>query len=132
MGFIKTFIGGAKDNQRIANGVSYVINILHDYELSKDSDYLITAAYVTRLSILDTIEKSGFHATYYLYAMVNGTRVKMTWAQAYAITCGKIRELIENIDIDSKECIESILDKGEGFYEMDKRMPFEKKKLFLK
>jgi len=105
MGLMSKFIGGVKDNQRIANGVSNIVDLLHDYELSRDSNYLIMSAYITRLSILDTFEKSGFNATYILYAVINGTRVKLTWAQAYAITFGKIKEYLDDVDLDSKECI---------------------------
>ena len=95
MGLINKYIRAAKDNEHIANGVSTVLRCLDDYAQNKDANTLIFAAYITRLSILDTFEKSGYYASYICYSNINGKLTQITWLQANLLTYGKICELIE-------------------------------------
>lgn len=131
MGIFGKIIGGTKDNQHIAEGVSNVQRLLHDYELSKDDDYLIMAAYITRLAVLDTFEKSGYNVANICYANIDGRLTKLSWLQANMMTYGKIIGFLNSVTYDVKEFVESILEKEEAFYEIDKTIPYDKKKIFI-
>lgn len=131
MGLFSKLIGGTKDNQHIAEGVSNVQGFLRDYEWSKDVNYLIMAAYITRLAILDTFEKSGYHALNVCYATIDGHLTKLSWLQANLMTFGRISNLINCISNDTKELVEAILNKEDAFYEIDKTVPYETKKIFI-
>ena len=131
MGFFSKLIGGTKDNEHIAEGVSNVQRLLHAYELSMDVDYLIMAAYITRLAIIDTFEKSGYNVANICYANVDGHLTRLSWLQANLLTYGKITDLIENETYYVKKRVESILEKEEAFFEIDKTIPYDKKKQFV-
>ena len=131
MGLFSKLIGGTKDNQHIAEGVSNVQNFLHDYELSKEEYYLVMAAYITRLAIFDTFEKSGYNAMNVCYATIDGHLTKLSWLQANIMTYGRISSLLEKNTTDTKELVESILNKEDAFYEIDKAIPYEMKKQFI-
>ena len=131
MGLFSKLIGGTKDNQHIAEGVSNVQSFLHDYELSKEEYYLVMAAYITRLAILDTFEKSGYNALNVCYATIDGHLTKLSWLQANLMTFGRISNLLDSISTDTKELVEAILDKEDAFYEIDKTIPYDKKKKFI-
>lgn len=131
MGLFSKLIGGTKDNQHIAEGVSNVQRVLRDYEWSKDEDNLIMAAYITRLAILDTFEKSGYNALNVCYATIDGRLTKLSWLQANLMTYGRISTLLDSISTDTKELVEAILNKEDAFYEIDKTIPYEKKKIFI-
>ena len=131
MGLFSKLIGGSKDSQHIAEGVSNVQRFLRDYEWSKDENNLIMAAYITRLAILDTFEKSGYNALYVCYASIDGHLTKLSWLEANLMTFGKISNLLESISLDTKEIVEAILNKEDAFYEIDKTIPYERKKMFI-
>lgn len=131
MGLFSKLLGGTKDNQHIAEGVSNVLNFLRDYEWTKDESNLIMAAYITRIAILDTFEKSGYNALNICYATIDGRLTKLSWLQANLMTYGRISNFLENIDYETKEFIESILDKEDVFYEIDKTIPYDRKKQFI-
>lgn len=130
MGIFSKLASGAKDNQHIANGVSAVLRALDDYDQSKDDNVLIFAAYITRLAILDTFEKSGYNVAYICYSNINGKLTRITWLQASLMTYGRITNYIEYLDSATKELIESILDRGEAFVIIDKKMSHDEKKPF--
>lgn len=131
MGIIGKIIGGTKDNKHIAEGVSNVQRLLHDYELSKDDDYLIMAAYITRLAVLDTFEKSGYNEANICYASIDGRLTRLSWSQANMMTYGKILDFLNDVTFDTKELVESILEKEDAFYKIDKTIPYDKKKMFV-
>lgn len=131
MGLFSKLLGGTKDNQHIAEGVSNVLNFLRDYEWTKDESNLIMAAYITRIAILDTFEKSGYNVLNICYATIDGRLTKLSWLQANLMTYGRISNFLENIDYETKEFIESILDKEDVFYEIDKTIPYDRKKQFI-
>ncbi len=131
MGIFSKIIGGTKDNQHIAEGVSNVQRLLHDYELGKDDDCLIMAAYITRLAVLDTFEKSGYNVANICYANIDGRLTKLSWLQANMMTYGKIMGFLNSVTYDVKEFVESVLEKEEAFYEIDKTIPYDKKKIFI-
>lgn len=131
MGLFSKLIGGTKDNQHIAKGVSSVQSFLRDYEWSKDEYNLVMAAYITRLAILDTFEKSGYNAMNVCYVTIDGHLTKLTWLQANLMTYGRISNLLENTTADTKDLVEAILNKEDAFYEIDKAIPYEMKKEFI-
>lgn len=131
MGLINKYIRAAKDNEHIANGVSTVLRCLDDYAQNKDANTLIFAAYITRLSILDTFEKSGYYASYICYSNINGKLTQITWLQANLLTYGKICELIESSNSDLKDFIKSIFDRAEAFDAVDKIIPDKDKESFI-
>ena len=131
MGIFSKLIGGTKANQHIAEGVSNVQRLLHDYELNKNDDYLILAAYITRLAILDTFEKSGYNVANICYANIDGRLTKLSWLQANLMTYGRIIDYVNDVTNDVKDFVESVLEKEEAFYEIDKTIPFNKKKIFV-
>lgn len=131
MGIFSKLIGGTKDNQHIAEGVSNVQRLLHDYELSKDDNYLIMAAYITRLAVLDTFEKSGYNVANICYASIDGRLTRLSWLQANMMTYGRIIDFLNDVTFDTKELVESILEKEDAFYKIDKTIPYDKKKMFV-
>ena len=131
MGFFSKFVSGTKANNIIGNGVSNIVVLLRDYEKSGDSDLLIMAAYVTRIAILDIFEKVGYNPMYILYANIDGLPTKLTQLQVNLITYGKISDYLEDEPASIKKYVESILDRGDAFYEIDKKIPYEKKKIFM-
>lgn len=131
MGFFSKFVSGTKANNIIGNGVSDIVVLLRDYEKSGNSDLLLMAAYVTRIAILDIFEKVGYNPMYVFYANIDGIPTKLTQLQVNLTTFGKISDYLEYERASIKEYVESILDRGDAFYEIDKGIPYEKKKMFM-
>ncbi|KWW31709.1 MAG: Uncharacterized protein AUK63_403 [bacterium P3] len=116
---------------RMANGVANIVGLLREYEKSNDTDYLVIAAYFTRLTILDSFEEYGYNPMNFLYANIDGSMTKLSFLQVNMMTYGKITDYTEHMVKSDKEYIDSILDKEDAFYEIDKQIPLEKKKIML-
>ncbi len=131
MSLFDKFASGTKDNEHIANGVSTVLHFLDEYERDGDFNHLIFAAYITRIAVLDTFEKSGYNPAYICFSNINGKLTRITWLQANLLTYGKISDCIENMDLDSRKLIESILDRGQAFVMIDRKFSYEEKKVYI-
>ena len=131
MSFFSKVASATRDNQHIANGVSAVSEILDGYDADNDVNALILAAYITRLSVLDTFEKSGYNVLYTCFSYIDGELTQISWLQANLMTYGRISDLIEDADLETKKLIESILDRGEAFEIIDRRTPYEVKQRYI-
>lgn len=131
MSLFDKLTSGTKDNEHIANGVSTVLHFLDEYERDGDFNHLIFAAYITRIAVLDTFDKSGYNPAYICFSKINGKLAKITWLQANLLTYGKILDCIENMNSDSRKLIESILDRGQAFIMIDHKFSYEEKKVYI-
>lgn len=131
MGILKQMAKGTLVLNRMANGVINIVGLLREYENTKDTDYLVIAAYVTRLTILDGFEEYGYNPMYFLYAEIDGSMTKLSFLQVNMMTYGKITDYTEHMVKSDREYIDSILEKKEAFYEIDKQIPLEKKQIML-
>lgn len=131
MGLFSKIFGGAKQLCKVGNGVANVTNLLDQYENDPDITFIYTSAWVTRIAVLDVVESNNYPMTYVLYAPIKGHQTKITLQEAYMMTVGRIYSKANSISQSVYDNVKSILDKEEGFYEIDKQMTPEIKKIFL-
>lgn len=132
MGFFSNLLGGAKELTKISNGAANIFNMLEQYEIDPDLTFIYMSAWITRVSILDVVEKNNFPSSYSLFVPIHGHQTKLTIGEVYMMTMNKILNKAEERGCRVKNYAQDILDKGDNFYEIDAQIPSEQKKMFCK
>ena len=130
MGFIASIFGGAKELNKIGNGVANITNLLDCYEEDNDLTFIYVSAWICRIAILDIVEKNQYPMTYNLYAQIHGHFQKMSLAEAYMLTLTRIMSKATDRGVQITNFVQGILDKDTAFYEIDQQIPYEQKQLF--
>lgn len=130
MGLFSSIFGGAKELNRIANGVANITNFLDEYEIDNDLTYLYTSAWICRISVLDIVERNQYPMTYKLYASMHGHYQRMTIMESYMLTISRIMNKAEERGDVVKKNVQEILDRGNTFFEIDKQIPNKLRQIF--
>ncbi len=130
MGLFSKILGGAKELTKISNGVANVTNMLDEYESDPDLTYLYVSAWITRVAVIDVVEANEFPSHYALYAPIHGNQTKMTIMEAYGLTITRVVSKALERSSRIHDYVQDILDKKEAFYEIDRQLPEEQKRIF--
>lgn len=130
MGLFSKIFGGAKGLTKISNGVANVTNMLDEYESDPDLTYLYVSAWITRVAVIDVVEANEFPSHYTLYAPIHGNQTKMTIMEAYGLTITRVVSKALERSSRIHDYVQDILDKKEAFYEIDRQLPEEQKRIF--
>ncbi len=129
MGFLGLFSGGLKLN-KFANSVGQVIEKLDFYEQTGDSDYLLIAAWVCRIGIMDPLEKGTITPNGVVFVPLSSGLTKMRISEAIARSAGRLMTKVSNMCDTDQNVINEILERGRTFYNIDKQMDYETKKKY--
>ena len=122
--FIKRAFDGIKAQQKFALSVAEVIEQIDCFRILKDVKYLNKAAYVACIGIIESPLYPTLHFMKYpIYLVVHQQRMKMTMLEALSQSLGKIHAISEELSEHDKYVIDSILDKGDSFYCIDRDIP---------
>ena len=102
MGLFSKIFGGAKELTKISNGVANVTNMLDEYEIDPDLTYLYVSAWITRVAVME----------------------------AYGLTITRVVSKALERSSRIHDYVQDILDKKEAFYEIDRQLPEEQKRIF--
>lgn len=133
---------GATDLNTVAINMGKVLKLIEDIEpkayncagVREQREEFMFVAYICRVGIYDIIECNN-------YMMLNPLipiRIplsmfrsrKETLMSALTLTVGKLKELVA-IESGTAELVESILNKGQAFYELEKMLPKGTRERFL-
>ena len=115
---------GAKELNRLANGVSAVRQTLDMYEQDPDVTWILVASWLCRAGILDVIERNNWPMHYIFYVETNGHMTKMTIAEGLLSSVTRLKNKVERIgDFQLKHQVDDILDGGPSFDEIDEQIP---------
>ncbi len=131
MGLFSKAFRMSKQLTKIADGVSNITNLLDDFEKEPDLKYLYVSAWICRVAVIDVIEANEYPSYYTLYASIKGHQTKMTIMEVYGLTIGRISAKAEKQSPEVQAYVQSILDKGFFFNEIDMQILEETKKIFL-
>ncbi len=124
MGLFSNMFSGAKELNRLANGVSSVKQILDQYEIDPDVTWILVAAWLCKAGVLDVIERNKWPSNYILYVEINGHQTKMTVGEALMHTVTRLHNKVSSLnDTNFESQIDDILDGGPSFDELDKQIP---------
>ena len=130
MGLFSKILGGAKELSKISNGVANVTNMLDEYESDPDLTYLYVSAWITRVAVIDVVEANEFPSHYALYVPIHGNQTKMTIMEAYGLTITRVVSKALDRSLRIHDYVQGILEKKEAFYEIDRHLPEEQKRIF--
>lgn len=130
MGIISNIGKRTKSFNTLANGVGNATNILDNYETSKDADWLIFAAWVCKVGVIDVIESGQLNAQYQFAATVRGRLIRISVQEAYDMTIGRLNIYADGYGNSFCDRIEDIINGGDAFYDIDRNIPEEKKRIF--
>ncbi|MGM9693622.1 MAG: hypothetical protein ACI3YC_01255 [Alloprevotella sp.] len=130
MGLFSKIFSGAKELTKISNGVANVTKMLDEYESDPDLTYLYVSAWITRVAIIDVVEANKFPSYNVLYAPIHGKQIKMTIMEAYGLTMTRV--LSKALERSSRihGYVQDILDKEDAFYEIDRQLSEDQKRIF--
>ena len=131
MGFFSNLLGGAKELTKISNGAANIFNMLEQYEIDPDLTFIYMSAWITRVSILDVVEKNNFPSSYSLFVPIHGHQTKFTIGEVYAMTITKILSKANERGPRTEQFVQDIIDKEDAFYDIDNQLPSEQKALFI-
>lgn len=115
---------GAKELNRFANSVSSIKQILDIYEKDPDDTWILVAAWLCKVGILDAIERNNWPVYNVFYVEINSHMTKMTINEGIMYTVTRLNNKVENVDdYRLKHQVTDILDGGLSFYEIDKQIP---------
>ncbi len=132
MGILSKIFNDGKDLAKIANAVANIKNILDDIDMKgyTDNENWFVTAWVCRVGIIDVIEKNEWPMTYRLFVPINGHQTRMTLHEAYLMSVGRLAFKSGELEVNIKDAILDILEKGEWFYKIDKQIPDSKKAIY--
>ena len=130
MGLFSNFFKNTKALTRISEGVANVTNLLDQFEHDDDVSFLFFAAWVTRVAVLDVVEENNLPMSYSLFVPIHGHQTRIKISEAYMLTINRIQSKSQEVPLHDRRLITGILEKGEAFYEMDKMVPEDKKRIF--
>ncbi len=127
------------DLNKVALSMGKIIKVLsqvegkikngNDVYANKESFYV--TAYMCRVGLLDIIEHNKWPLTIPITIPLGLLKTKKTsLASGLELTIGKLKQIIE-IDIVTTDYVENILQKGGFFYEFQRMIPEEQKKLLF-
>lgn len=132
MGFFWKYFGQAKELSKLGSAVANVKNLLDQYETDPDRSYLLGAAWICKVGILDRIEKYSWAPNYCVYVPINGHQTKMYISEAQLATVGRLRTKVANLYSSSLErTIDDILAGGPSFSDIDSQIPQETREIIL-
>lgn len=115
---------GAKELNRLANGVSAVKQILDQYEQDPDVTWILVAAWLCKAGVLDVIERNNWPLYNIFYVEINGHMTKMTISEGIMYSVTRLRNKTEEIgDFRLKRQVDGILDGDPSFDEIDNQIP---------
>lgn len=130
MGLFSSIFGGAKELTKIANGVANITNLLDQYEIDDDLSFLYVAAWICRISVIDIVERNQYPMTYKLYVPMHGHQQRIMLTEAYMLTLTRIMSKASERGTNIQRYVQDIIDKGDAFYEIDRQLPYEQKRIF--
>lgn len=99
--------------------VGEIIVLLDKAESETDHEqyvfFLMYAAWHCRTGILEPCINKRWPPTFIMFAQINGKSVKMTLAQATALTVGRLMNKAGELEEEDAEKIGDILDRGPWF-----------------
>lgn len=123
---------GAIDLNKVAVSMGKVLKSLSELEpkirnvdsLEEHKETLFVLAYMCRIGLLDRIENNTWMKMEVPIRIPTGlfSSRKETISTGLMLTVGKLKEIVVG-DIEMGNIIESILDKQEAFYELEKILP---------
>lgn len=115
---------GAKELNRLANGVSAVKQILDKYEQDPDVTWILIAAWLCKTGVLDVIDRNNWPMYYIFYVEINGHMTKMTISEGIMHSVTRLRNKTETIgDFRLQRQVDDILDGVPSFDKIDKQIP---------
>ena len=63
MGFLSSIFGGAKELNKIGNGVANITDLLDQYEQDDDLTFIYMSAWICRIAVLDIVEENKYPMT---------------------------------------------------------------------
>ena len=130
MGFLSSIFGGAKELNKIGNGVANITDLLDQYEQDDDLTFIYMSAWICRIAVLDIVEENKYPMTYKLYAQLRGHMQHLSIAEVYMLTLTRIINKAIERGTRLERFVQGILDKDEPFYEIDRQIPYEQKQIF--
>lgn len=132
MGFFSNIFGQAKELTKLGNAVANVKNLLDQYESDPDKTFLLCAAWICKIGIVDMIEKNNWAPNYIVYVPINGHQTKMYMTEVQMATIGRLRNKVSNLyDSSLDYTVTDILEGGKSFYEIDRQIPLQMRNVIL-
>lgn len=129
MGFFSNMFGQAKELSKLGNAVANVKNMLDQYEQDPDNSFLIVAAWICKVGVNDLIIKNNWAPNYQVYVPINGHQTKMLMNEVRMHTVVRLINKASNVSDAVKDYILEIIDGGNAFYEIDRQIPYDIRKV---
>lgn len=124
MGLFSNLLGQAKELSKLGNAVANVKNMLDAYESDPDLSFLLTAAWICKVGVLDMIDNNNWLPNHIVYVPINGHQTKMTMMEVQMSTIVRLKNKVSELYDDEFEgTIDDILDGGNSFYEIEAYLP---------
>lgn len=131
MGLLEKLKGGAKFNQ-MSKAMAEVIEQLDQYDYDDNVHHLYMASWITRVGIMDIMEQYHYSMSAPIYVTIDNVSKKMILREAMQVTIGGLSTRTKRLtDMDDREIIEDIAQKGAAFYKIDKNIPYSVKKKYI-
>ena len=124
MGLFSKMFGQAQELTKLGNTVINIKNFLDGYEQENDISFLLCAAWMCKVGILDRIVKNNWQSNYCVYVPINGHQTKMFMNEVQLYTIGRLSKKVSQIgNLELQKMIDEILEGGNAFDMIDKKIP---------
>ena len=124
MGFFSNMFSQAKELTKLGNATANIKNMLDQYERDPDVSFLLCAAWICKIGIIDLMVKNHWTPNCIVYVPINGHQTKMYMTEVQLSTISRLKNKVAGLyDVSFAEIIDDILDGGPSFYEFDAKMP---------
>lgn len=124
MGLFSNIFGQAKELTKLGNAVANVKNMLDQYEIDPDTTFLLCAAWVCKVGVIDVMARNNWTPNNTVYVPINGHQTKMYMTEVLGITVGRLKSKVSELyDYSEEQLIADILDGGKSFHEIDSQIP---------
>ncbi|MBR0502539.1 MAG: hypothetical protein IJJ77_04770 [Paludibacteraceae bacterium] len=115
---------GARELTYAGDAVSDVRSLLNLYERDNDfAAYLCTAAWITQVGLIDTIERNNWPMQYKMMVDFDGHLTRISMAEAMLHTVRRIRMKLNDLPEEKANFINEIFEKGKAFYIVKQNLP---------
>ena len=131
MGFFSKTTSILLERNRMAVAVGNVIELIDRYDLNGDSKNLLFAAWTCKVGIQDIMTGGSLNPLSSIYIVIKNKIQKMTVNEAYMRSVGRLIMISQELPERDKEDLLNIIEGGDVFEVVDRRISDENKTLLL-
>jgi len=131
MGIFSKLFGGARSLTRMADATSTVVTLLNDYEQERNDDYLLAAAWVCRVAILQVARDEGYDDDFEVGVKLDGHIRRLPLSELRRLTVHRVETLSARRSPQLRATVAGVLGGGKALERVQSALPDVLKQKFL-